>query len=88
MIGDIRYPDGRDYGCDDCKREVKRFKNKDKALAAGWAVARWEKEGRKCYCPRCAPAHRNTGRAGAPVAPLPQPEWVPAGCEQIAIKMK
>ena len=85
MIGDIRYPDGRIYVCDDCEKNVGKFRNYSDAIKAKWAIARGRK---KCYCPRCAPAHRNTGRAGAPVAPLPQPEWVPAGCEQIAIKMK
>ncbi len=71
MIGKIRYEDGRIYICDDCKQVVMKFKNENLAKKAGWAVAYARK---KCYCPTCAPDHRNTGRGGAP---LPLPEgWV------------
>ena len=80
MIGEIRYPDGRDYTCDDCKKVTARFSSYPKAKAAKWAVSDARTQ---CYCPNCAPNHKNVGRAGAP---LPQGSWLPAGCEQLKIK--
>lgn len=85
MISKIRYPDGRTYLCDDCKKEVKKFKNYQNAIAAGWAISR---NRQKCYCPTCAPNHRNTGRGGAPLPPVAQPAWVPAGWKQETINLK
>lgn len=70
MISKIRYPDGRNYCCDDCKKKVRKFLNYAAAKEAGWAISRDRK---KCYCPACAPNHRNTGCKGAPL-PLP-PGW-------------
>lgn len=48
------------FKCVDCPTEGE-YKNKDEAQAWGWAVAYG---GKKCYCPACAPKHRNTGRGG------------------------
>lgn len=84
MISKIRYPDGRNFVCDECEKKVKRFTNYAAAIAEGWAVSRDRK---KCYCPACAPNHRNTGRGGAAVV-IPQPEWVPAGMKQETISLK
>ncbi len=84
-IGKIRYPQGRLYTCDDCQKDVHHFRNEQAALAAGWAVAHGRK---KCYCPTCAPNHRNTGRGGAPVPLAAQPSWVPAGWKQGTIEVK
>ena len=78
MIDKIIFPDGRDYGCDDCKNVIGRFKNEDEACAKGWAVANGRK---KCYCPKCAPKHRHVGRKGAPL-PLPK-DWEQLGIEGI-----
>lgn len=64
MISKIRYPDGRTYICDDCGKEVAKFKNYEEARAAGWAVS-WERT--YCYCPKCAPYHR-LGGANKPTA--------------------
>ena len=84
-IGKIRYPQGRLYTCDECEKVHKRFKNYPAAILAGWAISR---DRQKCYCPNCAPNHRNTGRGGAPL-PLPaQPDWVPAGWKQETIDLK
>jgi len=83
MISQIRYADGRNYICDDCKKEVARFKNYSGAISAKWAVSRDRK---KCYCPACAPNHRHTGRTGAPLPPIAQPTWVPAGWKQETIE--
>ena len=80
MIGQIRYPDGRDYACDDCKNTVGRFRSYQKAQAAGWAVS---DERTHCYCPTCAPNHRNTGRAGALSS---KGSWLPIGWEQTKIE--
>lgn len=82
-IGKIRYPNGRVYLCDDCKKTAFKFKNEQAALAAGWAVAHGRKN---VWCPSCAPRHRNTGRGGAPLPPVPQPSWVPAGWKQETIE--
>lgn len=60
MIGKIRYADGRNYVCDECKNEVKRFKNYDEARRAGWAISYFRD---KCYCPNCAELHRHAGKA-------------------------
>ncbi len=84
MIGKIRYPTGRIYACDDCEKKAEKFLNYAAAIAAGWAISRDRK---KCYCPSCAPKHRNTGRGGAPVT-VPQPDWVPAGMTQETISLK
>ncbi len=84
MISKTIHPDGRVYVCDDCKKGVDKFKNYPAALAAGWAISR---NRTKCYCPVCAPNHRNTGRRGAPVA-VPQPSWVSAGMQQTTIDLK
>lgn len=81
MISDIRYPNGRDYVCDGCKKNVARFKNYDNARAARWAISANRK---KCYCPTCAPNYRHTGQCGAP----PRPDWLPLGYEQTEIKIK
>lgn len=70
MISKIVYPDGRDYLCDDCRKAVEKFKNHKSAIAAKWAISRNRK---KCYCPKCAPAHRYTGRRGASSS-IPQPD--------------
>ncbi len=80
MIEKIRYPDGRDYICDDCKKVVGRFGSYRKAQAAGWAVS---DERTHCYCPNCAPNHRNTGRAGALSS---NGSWLPIGWEQTKIE--
>lgn len=77
-IGNIRYPDGRIYLCDDCKKVAHHFKNEQSALAAGWAVAHGRKN---VWCPSCAPKHRHVGRGGAP-SPLPY------GWQQTAIDLK
>ncbi len=37
------------------------FRSHKDARRHGWAVS---KDYRKCYCPFCAAAHRNTGRNG------------------------
>lgn len=79
MISKIRYPDGRTYICDDCKKEIKKFTNYDNARAAGWAVS-WERT--YCYCPACAPAHRLGGANGKHTKPK---QWLPKGFEQIKI---
>ena len=60
MIGNIRFEDGRNYICDDCKQTTKKFTSHKAALAAGWAVSR---DYTKCYCPNCAPLRRHVGRA-------------------------
>lgn len=60
MIGRIKYEDGRNYVCDDC-RKIKRFISLRAAKFGGWAVSR---DYRRCYCPDCAPAHRHTGKLG------------------------
>ncbi len=46
--------------CEDCSTKGE-YSDKDDALAWGWAIAYG---GKKCYCPKCAPKHRNTGRGG------------------------
>lgn len=61
MIGNVTFIDGRDYICDNCKKEVGRFTSYDKARAAGWAISYDRKN---CYCPSCAPLRRNVGRCG------------------------
>lgn len=61
MISKTIYEDGRNYLCDDCKKQVGRFKNYDQARAAGWAISYDRK---KCYCPNCAPFRRNVGKTG------------------------
>ena len=48
---------GRPYKCDDCGC-TDEFSSYIKARAANWAVA---KDYSKCYCPKCAPAHRKGG---------------------------
>ncbi len=45
------------YTCDDCGKRGE-FTSYVKARNAGWAVA---KDYSNCYCPACAPAHRNGG---------------------------
>lgn len=62
MISKTIYTDGRNYLCDDCNKELVKFKSHKAAIAAGWAVSR---DYQKCYCPNCAPKHRHTGRGGA-----------------------
>ncbi len=61
MISNVKYPDGRTYFCDDCKKAVDRFTSYDKARAAGWAISYDRKN---CYCPSCAPFRRNVGHTG------------------------
>ena len=77
MIGKTIYENGRVYLCDRCKTAVEHFKSYKAAIKAGWAIARGRKN---CYCPTCAPLHRNTGRGGA--------RAVPASWQQIAIDVK
>lgn len=48
------------FQCDDCGA-AQYFMNPKQARKNGWAVA---KNYKNCYCPNCAPAHRNTGRNG------------------------
>ncbi len=55
MIGKTIFSDGRTYICDDCGKNVAKFKNYDEARAAGWAIAYFRDS---CYCPKCAPKHR------------------------------
>ena len=62
MIQKIRYEDGRNYICDDCKNAMAKFSSMKAAIASGWAVSRNYK---RCYCPDCAPRHRHTGKYGA-----------------------
>ncbi len=50
----------------------------DTARASGWAVNR---DRTKCYCPSCAPNHRNTGRRGS------RPGVLPAGWQQIKMNL-
>lgn len=69
MISKVRYPDGRTYICDDCKKEIAKFKNYDEARAASWAVS-WERT--YCYCPKCAPYHRFGGANKLSAATLPK----------------
>ena len=61
MIGKITYADGRNYLCDDCNKNVGRYKSHKAAIADGWAISR---DYTKCYCPACAPSRRNVGRTG------------------------
>lgn len=74
MIGKINYEDGRTYICDDCRKNVCKFKSHKAAIAAGWAISR---DYTKCYCPDCAPYHRHVGRAGAKLSPQPVNTGVP-----------
>lgn len=48
------------FQCDDCSQTAEYFSVKS-AREHGWAVA---KNYKNCYCPKCAPSHRNTGRNG------------------------
>lgn len=48
------------FACDDCPT-IAEYSNKDAAKAVGWAKGTGNN---KCYCPACAPNHRNTGRCG------------------------
>lgn len=80
-IGKIRYPDGRLYTCDDCKKVAQHFSNEQSALAAGWAVAHGRKN---VWCPNCAALHRHVGRNGAPHTA----QSLPDGYEQTAIDFK
>lgn len=52
----------KNYVCDDCKETISTFSSYEKARADGWAISRSRKY---CYCPKCAPYHRNVGCAGA-----------------------
>ena len=61
MISKTRYPDGRNYICDACGGNIKKFKSKKEARAAGWAISR---DCKNCYCPDCAPRHRHVGCNG------------------------
>lgn len=52
------------FSCDDpdCKVghfSLENFATIDLARKAGWAISR---DRRYCYCPNCAPKHRNVGR--------------------------
>ena len=51
------------FACDDpsCKKRihVQEFVTFELARKAGWAIAR---DRQHCYCPDCAPKHRNVGR--------------------------
>ncbi len=64
------------YKCDDCGRE-NEFTSYVKARSADWAVS---KDYKRCYCPRCAPAHRY-GKAADKNDELP----LPCGWEQLKI---
>lgn len=47
--------------CDDCG--VTGYFHSDAGMyVLGWAIAR---NRLNCYCPKCAPLHRHTGRKGA-----------------------
>ena len=61
MISRTIHEYGRNYLCDDCKKEVQQFKSLMRARAAGWAISRDRKN---CFCPKCAPRHRNVGCYG------------------------
>lgn len=49
------------YWCDDCKAhyETSDFSDLRDIRKLGWAIS---KDYKKCYCPKCAPKHRNVGR--------------------------
>lgn len=68
------------YECDDCGITA-QFSSYDKARkVGGWSVA---KDYKKCYCPSCAPAHRNGRAANANGrGQLPKP----TGWEQLKIE--
>lgn len=72
------------YTCDDCGARG-AFTSYVKARAAGWAVA---KDYEKCYCPTCAPAHRNGGANNPKKKPKAKLEGQPPqGFVQISIKI-
>lgn len=52
----------RNYICDDCHKEIGQFSSYTNARAANWAITRNRKN---CYCPKCAPRHRNVGCYGS-----------------------
>ena len=66
MIGKNVINGLRAYCCDDCQKNVGKFKSHKAAMAGGWAISR---DYSKCYCPDCAPNHRHVGRAGAKQSP-------------------
>ena len=68
----------KNYTCDDCGR-VEAFGGYRKARAAGWAIA---KDYLKCYCPKCAPDHRN-GKAAEKNA---ESVKLPDGWQQLKIE--
>ena len=47
--------------CDDCGF-TGYFHSDAGMYVLGWAIAR---NRLNCYCPKCAPSHRHTGRGGA-----------------------
>ena len=65
------------YECDDCKIKA-TFASKGKARAAGWAIARNNKN---CHCPNCAPPYRLGGANGKRTQTR---KWLPDGCEQLS----
>ncbi len=64
------------YKCNDCST-VAQFPSYKKARSAGWAVSKTYLD---CYCPKCAPAHRNGGATKANDKQL-----LPDGWEQLKI---
>lgn len=48
------------FQCDDCNL-IQYIISPKQARKNGWAIS---KDYKKCYCPKCAPAHRHTGRNG------------------------
>ena len=77
MIGENVIRGERDYHCDRCKNITGWFSSHKAAISAGWAISRGYK---KCYCPTCAPLHRNTGRGGAPAV-------LPPGFQQMKLNL-
>ena len=49
------------FHCDHpgCTQPEERFVSIDTAREFGWAISR---DRMHCYCPKCAPMHRNVGR--------------------------
>ncbi len=65
------------YKCDDCGETAQFSSYKKARKKGGWAVNKLYK---KCWCPKCAPAHRNGGATKANDKQL-----LPDGWEQLKI---